>query len=33
MKKDSIKEMGSVSLTDKGEYDQEGDMAKDQLHT
>jgi len=23
----------SVSLTDKGEYDQEGDMAKDQLHT
>jgi hypothetical protein len=33
MKKDSIKEMDSVSLTDKGEYDQEGDMAKDQLHT
>jgi hypothetical protein len=23
----------SVNLTDKGEYDQEGDMAKDQLHT
>ena len=33
MKKDSIKEMDAVSLTDKGEYDQEGDMAKDQLHT
>jgi len=33
MSKDSIKEMDSVSLTDKGEYDQEGDMAKDQLHT
>jgi len=33
MKKDAIKEMDSVSLTDKGEYDQEGDMAKDQLHT
>jgi hypothetical protein len=33
MKKDAIKEMDSVALTDKGEYDQEGDMAKDQLHT
>jgi hypothetical protein len=33
MKKDAIKEMDSISLTDKGEYDQEGDMAKDQLHT
>jgi hypothetical protein len=33
MKKDAIKEMDAVSLTDKGEYDQEGDMAKDQLHT
>jgi hypothetical protein len=33
MKKDAIKEMNSVALTDKGEYDQEGDMAKDQLHT
>ena len=33
MSKGSIKEMDSVSLTDKGEYDQEGDMAKDQLHT
>jgi hypothetical protein len=28
-----IKEADSVALTDKGEYDQEGDMAKDQLHT
>ena len=28
-----VKEDGSVALTDKGEYDQEGDMAKDQLHT
>jgi len=33
MSKDSIKEMDAVSLTDKGEYDQEGDMARDQLHT
>jgi len=33
MSKCSIKEMDSVSLTDKGEYDQEGDMARDQLHT
>ena len=33
MSKGSIKEMDAVSLTDKGEYDQEGDMAKDQLHT
>jgi hypothetical protein len=33
MSKDSIKEMDSVALTDKGEYDQEGDMARDQLHT
>jgi hypothetical protein len=33
MSKGSIKEMDSVSLTDKGEYDQEGDMARDQLHT
>jgi hypothetical protein len=33
MSKGSIKEMDAVSLTDKGEYDQEGDMARDQLHT
>jgi hypothetical protein len=33
MSKGSIKEMDSVTLTDKGEYDQEGDMARDQLHT
>jgi hypothetical protein len=33
MSKGSIKEMDSVALTDKGEYDQEGDMARDQLHT
>ncbi len=33
MSKGSIKEMDDVALTDKGEYDQEGDMAKDQLHT
>jgi hypothetical protein len=33
MSKDSIKEMDAVALTDKGEYDQEGDMARDQLHT
>jgi len=26
-------EVDSIALTDKGEYDQEGDMAKDQLHT
>jgi hypothetical protein len=33
MSKGSIKEMDAVALTDKGEYDQEGDMARDQLHT
>ena len=33
LKKGAIKEMDSVALTDKGEYDQEGDMARDQLHT
>jgi hypothetical protein len=32
-RKGSIAEDDSVSLLDKGEYDQEGDMAKDQLHT
>jgi hypothetical protein len=33
MKKDSIKEMDSISSVDKGEYDREGDMAKEQMHT
>jgi hypothetical protein len=33
MNKDSIKEMDSIALVDKGEYDREGDMAKEQLHT
>jgi hypothetical protein len=33
MSKGSIKEMDSVALTDKGEYDQEGDMAKDDLQS
>jgi hypothetical protein len=33
MSKGSIKEMDSISLVDKGEYDREGDMAKEQLHT
>ncbi len=32
-RKGSIAEDDSISLLDKGEYDQEGDMAKDQLHT
>jgi len=32
MKKDSIKEM-DVPLVDKGEYDREGEMAKQQIHT
>jgi len=32
MKKDSIKEM-DVPLIDKGEYDREGEMAKQQIHT
>jgi hypothetical protein len=29
----SSESINSVALTDKGEYDQEGDMARDQLHT
>jgi hypothetical protein len=29
----SSEDIDSVKLTNKGEYDQEGDMAKDQLHT
>ena len=29
----SSEDIDSVALADKGEYDQEGDMAKDQLHT
>ena len=33
MSKDSIKEMDSIALVDKGEYDREGDMAKEQLYT
>jgi hypothetical protein len=33
MSKGSIKEMDSIALVDKGEYDREGDMAKEQLHT
>ena len=33
MSKGSIKEMDSVALTDKGEYDREGDMAKDDLQS
>jgi hypothetical protein len=33
MKKDSIKEMDSVTLTDKGEYDQEGESAKSDIKT
>jgi hypothetical protein len=33
MNKGSIKEMDSVALTDKGEYDREGDMAKDDLES
>ena len=32
MKKDSIKEM-DIPLIDKGEYDREGEMAKQQIHT
>jgi len=31
-KKDKVKE-NNVDMADQGEYDQEGDMAKDQLHT
>jgi len=33
MNKDSIKEMDSIALVDKGEYDREGEMAKQQMHT
>jgi hypothetical protein len=33
MSKDSIKEQDSVPLVDKGEYDREGEMAKQQIHT
>jgi hypothetical protein len=33
MSKDSIKEMDSIALVDKGEYDREGEMAKQQMHT
>jgi hypothetical protein len=33
MKKDAIKEMDSIPLVDKGEYDREGEMAKQQMHT
>jgi hypothetical protein len=33
MKKDAIKEMDGVPLVDKGEYDREGEMAKQQIHT
>jgi hypothetical protein len=33
MKKDAIKEMDGIPLVDKGEYDREGEMAKQQIHT
>jgi hypothetical protein len=33
MSKDSIKEQDGVPLVDKGEYDREGEMAKQQIHT
>jgi hypothetical protein len=33
MSKDSIKEMDGIPLVDKGEYDREGEMAKQQVHT
>jgi len=33
MSKGSIKEMDSISPVDNGEYDREGDMAKEQMHT
>jgi len=33
MKKDAIKEEDGVPLVDKGEYDREGEMAKQQIHT
>ena len=33
MKKDSIKEEDGIPLVDKGEYDREGEMAKQQMHT
>ena len=33
MKKDAIKEMDGIPLVDKGEYDREGEMAKQQMHT
>jgi len=33
MSKDSIKEMDDVPMADKGEYDREGEMAKQQIHT
>jgi hypothetical protein len=33
MSKDSIKEQDGVPLVDKGEYDREGEMSKQQIHT